>query len=140
MGSVNFIVIVESARELLKHGDKSLNNFHIPSIAAVAAALGVLAYLTMLIMLTNFKGVKFLLFLYCYSVRSKSSQVEVLWEDHRNDLFINSFGDVPASVVQDRTLTLRVQVSSCRLEAVNWLGVRPPASFFGFLCLLTPVT
>jgi hypothetical protein len=39
------------------------------------------------------EGVKFLLFLYCYSLRSKSSQVEVLWEDHRNDLFINSFGE-----------------------------------------------
>nr|AMM70773.1 CDF zinc transporter 2 [Russula atropurpurea] len=75
MGSVNLVVIVESIRDLLKHGDKTLT-LHIPSIAAVAAAL----------------GVKFLLFLYCNSLRSKSSQVEVLWEDHRNDLFINSFG------------------------------------------------
>jgi len=76
MGSVNFVVIVESARELLKHGDESVKAFHIPSIVAVGAAL----------------GVKFLLFLYCHSLRSRSSQVEVLWEDHRNDLFINSFG------------------------------------------------
>ncbi|KAI9513113.1 CDF manganese transporter [Russula earlei] len=76
MGSVNFVVIVESLRELIKHGGGSLNKFHIPSIVAVGAAL----------------GVKFLLFLYCYSLRSKSSQVAVLWEDHRNDLFINSFG------------------------------------------------
>ncbi|KAH9969137.1 hypothetical protein BC827DRAFT_1168043 [Russula dissimulans] len=76
MGSVNFVVIVESARQLLKHGDESLKAFHIPSIVAVGAAL----------------GVKFLLFLYCYSLRSRSSQVSVLWEDHRNDLFINSFG------------------------------------------------
>jgi hypothetical protein len=37
-------------------------------------------------------GVKFVLFLYCYSLRGKSSQVAVLWEDHRNDLFINGFG------------------------------------------------
>jgi len=130
MGSVNFVVIIESARDLLKQGDKSLKNFHVPSIAAVAAALGVLAHLPMLVALINFEGVKFLLFLYCYSSRHKSSQVEVLWEDHRNDLFINSFGDVSASLVQDRTLTLCVQVSSCRLQAVNWLGVRPPASFF----------
>ena len=110
MGSVNLVVIIESARDLLKHGDKSLNDFHIPSIAAVAAALGMLAYSPTLITLINFKGVKFLLFLYCYSSRSKSSQVEVLWEDHRNDLFINSFGDVSSGVmpVQDRTLTLCV--------------------------------
>jgi hypothetical protein len=40
MGSVNFVVIVESARDLLKHGDKTLNQFHAPSIVAVAAALG----------------------------------------------------------------------------------------------------
>ncbi|KAH8998782.1 CDF-like metal transporter [Lactarius hatsudake] len=76
MGSVNFIVIIESARDLITHKNQDLNNFHVPSVVAVGAAL----------------GVKFLLFLYCYSLRSKSSQVEVLWEDHRNDIFINSFG------------------------------------------------
>jgi cation diffusion facilitator family transporter len=76
MASVNFIVIIESARDLVTHKNKDLNDLHIPSIVAVGAAL----------------GVKFILFLYCYSLRSKSSQVEVLWEDHRNDLFINSFG------------------------------------------------
>jgi hypothetical protein len=38
------------------------------------------------------KGVKFMLFLYCFSIRKHSSQVQVLWEDHRNDLFINGFG------------------------------------------------
>jgi divalent metal cation (Fe/Co/Zn/Cd) transporter len=76
MASVNFIVIIESARDLVTHKNQDLNDFHIPSIVAVGAAL----------------GVKFLLFLYCYSLRTKSSQVEVLWEDHRNDLFINSFG------------------------------------------------
>lgn len=106
MGSVNFVVIIESVRELLKKGDKSLNTFHVPSIAAVAAALGMLPHLPMLVTLINFEGVKFLLFLYCYSWRSKSSQVEVLWEDHRNDLFINTFGDTSVSVVQDSTLTL----------------------------------
>jgi len=37
-------------------------------------------------------GVKFCLFLYCYSLRTASSLVRVLWEDHRNDLFINTFG------------------------------------------------
>ncbi|ETW86755.1 inorganic ion transporter [Heterobasidion irregulare TC 32-1] len=76
MGSVNLVVIVESARGLITHGDGDLNQLHLTSLIAVAAAL----------------GVKFLLFLYCYSLRTKSSQVLVLWEDHRNDLFINSFG------------------------------------------------
>ncbi|KAI0249528.1 CDF-like metal transporter [Lactifluus subvellereus] len=76
MGSVNLVVIIESARDLVTHGTQTLNRFHLPSVIVVGAAL----------------GVKFLLFLYCRSLRSKSSQVEVLWEDHRNDLFINTFG------------------------------------------------
>lgn len=32
-----------------------------------------------------------MLFLYCFAIRSSSSQVQVLWEDHRNDLFTNGF-------------------------------------------------
>ncbi|KAL4253625.1 Cation Diffusion Facilitator Transporter [Abortiporus biennis] len=77
MGSVNLVVIVESARTLITHGDGSdVNELHIPSLISVGAAL----------------GVKFLLFLYCLTLRKASSQVEVLWEDHRNDLFINGFG------------------------------------------------
>jgi len=75
MGSVNLVVIVESVQTLITSNGE-LRKFHIPSIVAVAAAL----------------GVKFLLFLYCWGLRNKSSQVHVLWEDHRNDLFINSFG------------------------------------------------
>jgi hypothetical protein len=94
MGSVNFVVIVESAQDLLKHSNKDLK-FHVPSVVAVGAALGGWAHLFIHVVCANqLKGVKFLLFLYCYSSRSRSSQVEVLWEDHRNDLFINSFGDV----------------------------------------------
>ncbi|KAF8559898.1 CDF manganese transporter [Imleria badia] len=74
MSSVNLVVIVESIRALLSPStDKS---FHLAPILAVAVAL----------------GVKIILFLYCYTLRSKSSQVHVLWEDHRNDIFINSFG------------------------------------------------
>lgn len=36
-------------------------------------------------------AVKFSLFLYCYAIRKSSSQVQVLWEDHRNDIFVNGF-------------------------------------------------
>ncbi|OCB87108.1 CDF manganese transporter [Sanghuangporus baumii] len=76
MASVNLVVIVESMRSIIDHGSEELNEFHLPSLIAVGAAL----------------GVKFLLFLYCFSLRKNSSQVHVLWEDHRNDLFINGFG------------------------------------------------
>jgi len=76
MASVNLVVIVESVRSLASHKNGELNKLHIPSLVAVAAAL----------------VVKFCLFLYCSSLRKSSSQVEVLWEDHRNDLWINAFG------------------------------------------------
>ncbi|KAK7464456.1 hypothetical protein VKT23_006626, partial [Stygiomarasmius scandens] len=40
MGSVNLVVIVESARSLITHNDSDdLNEFHLPSIIAVASAL-----------------------------------------------------------------------------------------------------
>ncbi|KAJ7657988.1 CDF-like metal transporter [Mycena rosella] len=75
MGSVNFVVIVESVQNLIT-ASTDLKQFHLPSILAVAVAL----------------AVKLLLFIYCFSLRKKSSQVLVLWEDHRNDLWINGFG------------------------------------------------
>ncbi|KAG9313935.1 hypothetical protein JVU11DRAFT_4709 [Chiua virens] len=74
MSSVNLVIIVEGIQTLMSHSVDS--SFHLASILAVAAAL----------------GVKILLFLYCYTLRSKSSQVHILWEDHRNDIFINGFG------------------------------------------------
>ncbi|KAJ6595542.1 CDF-like metal transporter [Mycena vulgaris] len=59
-------------------GDEVL---HIPSVVIFG-----IAFLT-----------KLALFIYCYSVRSKSSQVRVLWEDHRNDLAVNAFGILTSS-------------------------------------------
>ncbi|EUC65520.1 cation diffusion facilitator family transporter [Rhizoctonia solani AG-3 Rhs1AP] len=76
MAAVNLVILVESVRALADHGGAETNELHIPSIVAVAAAF----------------GVKFALFLYCYALRNSSSQVRMLWEDHRNDLFINGFG------------------------------------------------
>jgi divalent metal cation (Fe/Co/Zn/Cd) transporter len=35
---------------------------------------------------------KLCLFLYCYALRNTYSQIRILWEDHRNDLFINGPG------------------------------------------------
>ncbi|KAF9072730.1 hypothetical protein BDP27DRAFT_1391263 [Rhodocollybia butyracea] len=76
MSSVNLVIIVESIRDLITHSGGIMKSFHLPSIIAVASAL----------------FVKILLFFYCLSLRKNSSQVRVLWEDHRNDLFINAFG------------------------------------------------
>ncbi|KAJ3521776.1 hypothetical protein NMY22_g12174 [Coprinellus aureogranulatus] len=76
MGTVNLVVVVESISTIVQKEGDELGKFHLPSIISVAVAL----------------AVKFLLFLYSFSIRKHSSQVQVLWEDHRNDLYINSFG------------------------------------------------
>ena len=78
MGSVNLVVVVESLTGLAKHDSKDgdTTKLFVPALVAVGAAL----------------GVKFMLFLYCFSLRKANSQVRVLWEDHRNDLWINGFG------------------------------------------------
>ncbi len=73
-------------------------------------------------------GVKFLLFLYCFSYRNTSSQVRMLWEDHRNDLFINGFGECPIQRVRERqrrglTMGRRRQVCSCRRVGASSGGV-----------------
>ncbi|CDW98470.1 hypothetical protein [Sporisorium scitamineum] len=74
MGMVSAILVVESIKELATHdGDREL---HIASLIAVGVA-----FVT-----------KALLAIYCFGLRKYSSQVEVLYQDHRNDLFINGFG------------------------------------------------
>lgn len=74
MTSVSLIIIAFAAQELAK-GDSS-KPFHLPSVISVCAA-----FLT-----------KFCLFLYCWSIKDKYSQVNILWQDHRNDLLVNGFG------------------------------------------------
>lgn len=93
MGSVNLVVIVESVRSIVAKEGDGLQKFHLPSIIAVSVALGMSELLKLDLLLNDAgAGVKFLLFLYSYSLRNRSSQVRVLWEDHRNDLWINGFG------------------------------------------------
>ncbi|TRX92971.1 hypothetical protein FHL15_006109 [Xylaria flabelliformis] len=78
MGSVSLILVAFSIQELATHKstDPTTNGFHLPSVIAVAVAF----------------GTKFSLFLYCWGIKDKYSQVDILWQDHRNDLLINGFG------------------------------------------------
>ncbi|UKZ83703.1 hypothetical protein TrVFT333_011512 [Trichoderma virens FT-333] len=74
MSAVALIIIAFSAKELASgDGEK---NFHLPSVISVCAAF----------------ATKFCLFLYCWSLKDKYSQVNILWQDHRNDLLVNGFG------------------------------------------------
>ncbi|KAK4631409.1 Metal tolerance protein 3 [Fulvia fulva] len=74
MTTVSWILIVESIKQLAEKSGES--KFHIPSVIAVGIAF----------------ATKLGLFLYCWALRNKYSQIRILWEDHRNDLFINGFG------------------------------------------------
>ncbi|PWY64048.1 cation diffusion facilitator 1 [Aspergillus heteromorphus CBS 117.55] len=76
MTAVSFILIAFSVRELAEGSTSETGSFHLPSVLAVAVAF----------------CTKLALFLYCWALRNQYSQVRILWEDHRNDLFINGFG------------------------------------------------
>ncbi|KAF2085374.1 cation diffusion facilitator 1 [Saccharata proteae CBS 121410] len=76
MTAVSFIIIVMSCRELAEGSKSPTAGFHLPSVIAVAVAF----------------ATKFCLFVYCFALRNKYSQIRILWEDHRNDLLINGFG------------------------------------------------
>ena len=76
MSAVSWIIIVLSLMELKQGNSEQTKPLHLPSVLAVAIAC----------------ATKFALFCYCWTLRNVYSQIRILWEDHRNDLFINGFG------------------------------------------------
>ena len=76
MTAVSMILIAFSIRELAEGNPNGTNSFHLPSVIAVAVA-----FVT-----------KLGLFCYCWALKDKYSQINILWQDHRNDLLINGFG------------------------------------------------
>jgi cation diffusion facilitator family transporter len=74
MINVSWIIIAFSLQELASKSDDK--EFYLPSVISVCCA-----FVT-----------KLALFLYCFALRNRYSQVRILWQDHRNDLFVNSFG------------------------------------------------
>ncbi|KAL7625572.1 hypothetical protein AAE478_004792 [Parahypoxylon ruwenzoriense] len=78
MIAVSAILIAFSCQDIAeRYGTGNVvNDFHLPSVIAVCIAF----------------ATKFALFLYCWGIKDKYSQVDILWTDHRNDLIINGFG------------------------------------------------
>lgn len=72
--AVSLVLVVESIRDLTS-SDHELGKFHVAAI--VAAACGF--------------GIKLFLAVYCFMFRKHSSQVQMLWEDNRNDCFEYGF-------------------------------------------------
>lgn len=78
--AVSLVLVVESIRALADPHHE-LGKFAIPAI--VAAACGF--------------GIKLFLACYCFTFRKHSSQLEMLWEDNRNDCFEYGFAIFTAS-------------------------------------------
>ncbi|KAI2609305.1 hypothetical protein GGR54DRAFT_385065 [Hypoxylon sp. NC1633] len=78
MIAVSLILIAFSCQDISNRfgSGAAVNDFHLPSVIAVSIAF----------------ATKFALFLYCWGIKDKYSQVDILWQDHRNDLLINGFG------------------------------------------------
>lgn len=76
MFSVSLVLIVMSTRDIAVGSEEETNGFHLPAVIAVATA-----FVT-----------KLGLFFICWTIKNVYSQVDILWRDHRNDLFINGFG------------------------------------------------
>jgi len=70
------VVIVAFAIQDLSSGGEKTKKFEIPAVVAAAVSF----------------ATKLALFLYCWGLRNKYGQVRILWQDHRNDLFINGLG------------------------------------------------
>jgi divalent metal cation (Fe/Co/Zn/Cd) transporter len=76
MFSVSMILIVLSCTDIARGSEKETNDFHYPAVIAVSIAF----------------ATKLGLFFFCWPLKDTYSQVGILWQDHRNDLFINGFG------------------------------------------------
>ena len=76
MVTVSVILIVFSIKEFIEFRGDDTKTFHLVPTIAVCVAF----------------CTKFALFCYCWALRNEYSQIRILWEDHRNDLFINGFG------------------------------------------------
>lgn len=76
MFTVSTVIIVQALLNFVQGSTEETKSFFLPSIIAV-----VVAFVT-----------KLGLCLYCWTIKHLFSQVEILWRDHRNDLFINGFG------------------------------------------------
>ncbi|EZF33304.1 metal tolerance protein [Trichophyton mentagrophytes] len=76
MTAVSFILIAFSIKDLVGGSTSDTNQFHLTATISVCIAF----------------ATKLTLFFYCWAIRNQYSQVRILWEDHRNDLFINGLG------------------------------------------------
>jgi divalent metal cation (Fe/Co/Zn/Cd) transporter len=131
--AVSLVLTVESIRALAGN-DHELGKFSVAAI--VAAACGF--------------GIKLLLAIYCFIFRKHSSQVEMLWEDNRNDCFEYGFAIFtsaagaklnwwvdPAGAMLIASVIIITWVGTVRSEFLQLCGVGASPSFVQEIVFLT---
>lgn len=91
MAAVSFLIIVLSIMELAE-GNYSPYSCNMAGLATHSLLLTKPFHLASSLAVGIACAVKLCLFFYCWSLRNKYSQIRILWEDHRNDIIINSTG------------------------------------------------
>ncbi|KAI4127079.1 MAG: hypothetical protein LQ338_003398 [Usnochroma carphineum] len=92
MTAVSFILIVLSAMELAEGNPAPRNCVPLPENNNCAPLKTKPFHLASIIVVTIAFCTKLCLFCYCWALKDVYSQIHILWEDHRNDMFINGVG------------------------------------------------
>ncbi|KAL8987991.1 MAG: hypothetical protein Q9177_002867 [Variospora cf. flavescens] len=92
MTAVSMILIVLSAMELAEGNPAARGCLPSPENNNCAPLKTKPFHATSIIVVGVAFCIKLILFCYCWALRDKYSQIHILWEDHRNDMFINGLG------------------------------------------------
>ncbi|KAL8656710.1 MAG: hypothetical protein Q9210_000051 [Variospora velana] len=92
MTAVSMILIVLSAMELAEGNPAPRGCIPSPENNNCAPLKTKPFHATSIIVVGVAFCTKLILFCYCWALRDKYSQIHILWEDHRNDMFINGLG------------------------------------------------
>ncbi|KAG9600347.1 hypothetical protein KCU77_g3458, partial [Aureobasidium melanogenum] len=131
--AVSLVLVVESIRALASDGHES-SKFHIEAI--IAAAIGF--------------GIKLFLAVYCFIFRKHSSQLEMIWEDNRNDCFEYGFAIFtsaagaklkwwvdPAGAMLIACVIISTWIATVRSEFLQLCGVGAPPNVVQELIFIT---
>lgn len=131
--AVSLVLVVESIRALASDGHE-LSKFRIEAI--IAAAIGF--------------GIKLFLAVYCFIFRKHSSQLEMLWEDNRNDCFEYGFAIFtsaagsklkwwvdPAGAMLIACVIISTWIGTVRSEFLQLCGVGAPPNVVQELIFIT---
>jgi len=96
MASASLVLIVESIQQLATHKNSDKEQFHLTATIAVA-----IAFVT-----------KVSLALYCFTLRNYGEQINILYQDHRNDMFLNGFALFTSAAGQSCLSSMRTGTKS----------------------------